>query len=523
MAQIQCEVRDMRRSQWLALCVTGCVGIWAATAMGAGVYVAPDGKAEGNGTRDNPYDLATAFSGRGVQPGDTVYLRGGQYDGPMTASSQGTPQRASLMPKFQGTPEAPITVTSAPGEWAHINGTVNLRDCHYTHFVRLEIGDLDWSTDPTVYVNETAFNAIEARGCKLINCNIFGGAMGTGLWTPALDFVAYGNLVHDFGYNDPGGRGSGHAFYIQNDAGTKTIEHNIAYRGCGWNIDIYTQQGEIKGFDILENIAYIASWHKPGQVGFNFGLTGWKAAERIRFIGNVGYHSRGPEQHWRSNMRLMYHLKPETVHGDAIVKDNYMMGTTRALVISPWKQIEITGNTLWASDVLMEISSAPAGSAVPHNPTPVDLAGFKVDNNTYFATAGDKPFILGQHEDALDEERFNFAGWQAKGLDRNSRMLTGKDGRPTGTKTFVFPNRYEQGRANVAIFAWDGQPAVEVDLSQALKPGQKYRVYNCLDVNQTFARAQPVLEGTFDGKPVAFPMKKDISSPDFDAFIVLPL
>jgi hypothetical protein len=348
--------------------------------------------------------------------------------------------------------------------------------------------------------------------------------MGTGLWTPALNFTSYGNLIHDFGWLEPEnkGRGHGHAAYIQNDEGTKTLEHNIAYRGCGWNYDIYTQGGKIKGFDILENIGYIASWLMPGQVGFNYGLTGWQPAERIRFIGNIGYQSRGPEQAWRSNMRLMVHGKADVVHHDAVVRDNYMMGAFRALVLSRWKTIDVTGNTFWASDVLTEISSAPSGSGIGENPNTVDLAGYNVVSNTYIDNGKPTPFILGTHEKATPDEMVSFADWQKKGLDKGSTLAPGKNGQPTGTKAFVFPNKHEKGRANVALFAWDGQATVEADLSKALAPGQKYTVYNCLDISQTFAKAKPVLTGTFDGKPVAFPMKHDASSPDFDAFIVLP-
>ena len=101
-------------------------------------------------------------------------------------------------------------------------------------------------------------------------------------------------------------------------------------------------------------------------------------------------------------------------------------------------------------------------------------------------------------------------------------MLPGKAGRPTGTKVFVFPNKYEKGRANVAVFNWDGLDKVEVDLSKALTVGLKYSVYNCLDVKQTLALAKPVLRGTYAGGAIPLPMLKDKSSPDFDAFLVLP-
>ena len=292
------------------------------------------------------------------------------------------------------------------------------------------------------HFNDTAVNTGDA-GLKVINCNIFGGAMGMGVWRPAVDLEVYGNLIHDFGYYNDNLRGSGHAAYIQNDQGTKRFEHNIAYRGCGWNYDIYTQGGEIKGIDLIENIGYIASWHKPGQVGFNFGLTGFKPAERIRFIGNVGYHSRSAEQRWRSNMRLMA-SKPEAFHHDAVVKDNYIMGTCRALVLSRWQNIEVTGNTFWATDFLTEISSAASGSGIAENPPRPELKNYRVDRNTYYDNGKPRPFIYSAHENALDEEQLTFAQWQALGLDKHSQMLPGKAGRPTGTKVFVFPNKVRE-------------------------------------------------------------------------------
>jgi hypothetical protein len=490
-------------------------------------HVAPHGTATGDGTPEEPLTLAAALSSNSpALPGDVILLKGGQYDGALTNNAKGIPARLPFEPKLKGTADKPIVLTSAPGESAHLNGYLLLDGCRYLHFVRLEIGDLQW--DPT----ETKFNhgpgavwALDSLDIKVMNCNLFGTTQGTGLWRPALGFELYGNLIHDHGIESttgkPGGRGEGHTAYIQNDQGTKRLEHNIAYRNYGWGIDLYTQGGEVNGFDILENIGYGASELKAGQVGFNFGLTGWKPAERIRFIGNVAYQPRGPEQPWRSNMRLMYHKKPEIVHNDAQVRDNYVMGSCRALALSSWKTIEITGNTFWATEFLTEISSAPAGSGVAENLPKPELAGFLVASNTYIDNGKAKPFIYGAHEKTGDDERLSFADWQKLGLDKGSVMLPGKNGRPTGTRTFVFPNKIEKGRAHVAIFAWDGQPSVAVDLSKALTVGMKYRIFNCHDIRQTLAQATPVLTGAFDGKPIDFPMKHAPASPDFDAFLVL--
>jgi len=74
----------------------------------------------------------------------------------------------------------------------------------------------------------------------------------------------------------------------------------------------------------------------------------------------------------------------------------------------------------------------------------------------------------------------------------------------------------------VAVFNWDGADKVNVSLSKALKKGDRYAVYNCLDIRQTIGQAKPVLAGAYEGGEVPLPMRKDASCPDFDAFLVLP-
>ncbi len=511
-----------RLAEYSLMCLIACLMFGASTLVNAAViHVAPEGTAQGDGSAARPLDLTTAISASSpARPGDTILLQGGQYDGPM----QGI-ERQPFVPQINGTAEAPIVITSAPGQWAHLNGAINITGADYLHFVRLEIGDLQWDKYAEDHKVPTAFNVIRGQGIKLINCNVFGGAMGTGLWTPAVNLEAYGNLVHDFGTQrkDGGGRGHGHAFYMQNDEGTKVIERNIAYRSSGWLYDIYTQQGRVNGFDLIENIGFMAGYHKPGQTSFSFGLMGWQPAERIRFIGNIAYQHRDGQQ-WRSNMRLMAHRDPDVMHNDALVQDNYIMGAYRAIVLGQWENLTMTGNTFWATGYLTEISSAPSGSGMPAQENRPNLANYHVDHNTYFTNNNDAPFIYGRSEPKPDDrdDNLTFAQWQALGLDKQSTLLQGRDGRPTGTKVFVFDNKYEQGRGNIAVFNWDNHDHVDVDVSSVLKPGQAYRIYNCQDIDQTITRATPVLRGSFDGKPVRLPMRKAEEAPYFDAFIVLP-
>src|SRR5690349_24489127 len=84
-----------------------------------GFYAAPPprGSTLGDGSRTRPWDLGTALAGGNgsVQPGDTVWLRGGTYRGPFRST-------------LTGTASAPIVVRQHPGERAIIDGAGSLND-----------------------------------------------------------------------------------------------------------------------------------------------------------------------------------------------------------------------------------------------------------------------------------------------------------------------------------------------------------------------------------------------------------
>jgi hypothetical protein len=97
-------------------------------------------------------------------------------------------------------------------------------------------------------------------------------------------------------------------------------------------------------------------------------------------------------------------------------------------------------------------------------------------------------------------------------------------------KVFVRPNQYEKGRAHVAIFNWNRQDSVDVDLSQVLLAGEDYEIRDA----QNYFGA-PVARGVYNGSPVKVPMTLEVvaepvgnipvkpphSAPQFGAFVVL--
>jgi len=103
---------------------------------------------------------------------------------------------------------------------------------------------------------------------------------------------------------------------------------------------------------------------------------------------------------------------------------------------------------------------------------------------------------------------------------------------PTSTVIRVRPNRYEPGRANIAVYNWRDQPDVQVDLAQAgLAVGQAFEIR---DTENYFGA--PVVSGVYGGGAVRIPMTglqvaapvgnvpkmPQHTAPRFGAFVVLP-
>ncbi len=91
--------------------------------------------------------------------------------------------------------------------------------------------------------------------------------------------------------------------------------------------------------------------------------------------------------------------------------------------------------------------------------------------------------------------------------------------RPTGVRTFVRPNAYEAGRANITIFNWDLLPVVAVDVSMAgLAVGD---VFEVRDAQNYFGA--PVATGVFTGASVSIPMTGLVAAPPVGSVpLVLP-
>lgn len=387
----------------------------AARAGAAEWYVSPSGTPQGKGTRESPWDVASALDGKpAVPPGDTVYLRGGTYK---------RRPHSLFEVRLAGTKERPVHVRPAPGERATIDGGLRL----LAPSAHLWIWDLEVTVSEPQPEKPTGpapdfkgLNRSEGGihsqnhpeqgpvSCKLIHLTVHDCLQGFSYWKTARDGEIYGCVIYDNGWPATD-RGHGHAIYTQNDQGTKTIADCIMTGGHGYTLHAYgSSRAFVNNFHVEGNICY---------AGGTFLVGGGRPSTGVRALNNC------------------------------------LHGITLRL-----------------------------GYSAPHNED-CEVRGNVVVNG------------------ALDVQRFR------KVVKEDNLVLGEKDRRPAGAKVVLRPSKYNPRRAHLAVFNWERAATVAVDPGAFLKAGDRYDLY---DPRGLFGK--PVLAGTYDGKPIAVPVRGEFAA-----------
>jgi len=285
------------------------------------VYAAPDGKASNPGTKEAPWDLASALT-RSLEPGTTLWVRGGEY-------------RGTFEVKLRGTAEKPVVVRGAPGERASIldSGLKVLAPADYVWIRDLEIAGTtpvekrvtaqkgSWSSD---LPGSGGLEIHAGKGCKFINLVIHDNLLGgVGWWAGSTDSELYGCLIYNNGWKGPD-RDHGHGVYAQNRDGMKRIAGcvlSVPPWGGAYTVHAFgSSKAYVDHFLIEDNIAYARG---PFLVG------GGRPSRGIRVFRN---HLHG------IGMRLGY-TAPE--NEDVEVRDNVAPG---GLSVNKFKRVVDEGN-----------------------------------------------------------------------------------------------------------------------------------------------------------------------------------
>jgi hypothetical protein len=473
-----------------------------AQAQAADLHVGPNGTASGPGTEKKPFDLVTAFSESVGKPGDTFWLHEGVY--PI----------GKLETKIHGAPGQPITFRQMPGERAQLVGSLTLWDSiGYVIFRDFELysGETQRVSrqtgvgfNPTDLPKFSGGFEVYAPNFSFINLVVH-DTVRSAFYTSAeaTNTLIYGCLVYNTGWISPD-NAEGHSFYLQ---GAGEISDCIALNTTGVNFHLYANGDGcwLRNVTVDGNVAFGAGTLqqvRPSRdwiVGVDSPSV---AADNIVLRNNMGFPTGNPIA------LAQVQLGRENVNGTILLSSNYW---PQGIVLNNWSNATISGN------VIAPRNSDPAVD-LQQNLTKITA---QWNSNYYTRSPNGERFRAGS-------KNSSFADWKKNaGYDSDSSCSAGQ---LSGTKVFVRPNRYEPGRANIAIYNWDNSDTVMVDIRNVLDVGAAYEVRNAQDFFAT-----PVLTGTFDGQPLKLPMTglsvakpmADLrtpapTGPTFNVFVLLP-
>jgi len=445
---------------------TATIVAFALGGLGADWYVSPNVLRYGKGSRESPWNLATGLAYKSmVKPGDTLYLLGGTY-------------RGTFKPILQGTPDRPITIRSAPGEWAVIDGS--LAGQATKNVTAIEIVQGGWlvlrdfeitNSDPEREIKITGSNPPERRGggisvgapgIVLDGLVIHDCGDGIGMWSSATQSTVRNSIVYNIGWRAPD-RGHGHGLYVQS-TDERFITGNLFGPGfSGYSIHAYgSSRARLDHLRVTENVclhgalfggsATLNDAHISANLFWNtasFGYTtGLGSGTRI-----AGNRFAGPWYVANQDASLAVHANL-----------SYALHAGPPLTIATAKQPDV-------------------------HPSQYAFRG-----NTYYKRSDGDPRFGAWDGHAWVKD---FADWQtAYGQDGDG---TYHDRVPDERDDEVLALGTAENRRLVAVLNFSSEPAVAVDLPW-FKAGDRYRIRHALNYHAV------AVEGEYTGGTVSLPM-----------------
>jgi hypothetical protein len=309
---------------------------------------------------------------------------------------------------------------------------------------------------------------IQLRGAAGRRVTIDGGlsveAPSTWLWIRDLEILVSENSTMSRKLNEPGSSPQSYnrpwgGLNVHAGQGCKFINLVIHDNAQGVSWWVGSTQSELYGCTIYDN-----GWDAPdrghGHAVYTQNKDGTKTIADCIMTGGHGYtmHAYGSGRAYVDNYviegNIAYNAGP------------FLVGGGR-----PSHNIRVLGNFLYKVD--MQI-------------------GYSAQENEDCEVSGN--VIL---DGGLSINKY-------KKVVKEDNLVLGKsDPRPKEppVRIELRPNWYDPQRANLVVFNWAKQPAVEWQPAGFLKPGDKYRL---MDSRDLFGK--PVLAGSFDGKAIGLPM-----------------
>ncbi|MBK7341834.1 MAG: T9SS type A sorting domain-containing protein [Saprospiraceae bacterium] len=415
-------------------------------------YTSPTAALNGDGSQANPWTLRTALEHpAALQPGDTVWLAGGIYMDAVDAQT-------SFRCLTNGLPDAPILFRNIPGGRAILDGNLQYTlylgfgQCSYTWFWGIEVTN-SFSTDRDH--NIPGGITCTAEHIKFINMIVHDTGTGIDTWKSARNTEVYGCIIYHIGnnLNNNGNKeGHGHGMYLQNDTvGTRWIHDNIIFNTYGYGIHLWqtTTTSAIGNFDIRRNIIF-----NGGAASENMGGPGNNSRTHNFFV--VANGSGNPVE-------------------NTVIKHNF----TWASPEMPRPSVNAFGLNQGVRNMVLDSNILTCQTRLGYTNTPIFEASVK--GNRIISGI---PDIYGYY----------LWGFAMPDFPENEYFPVIP---ASGNDVYILPNKYEPGRAHIAIYNWGLASEVDIDISPAgLKQGDQYELRQALDLEEI------ILTGTYNGDDI---------------------
>jgi hypothetical protein len=303
-------------------------------------YVTTNGSSSGDGSAAKPWDLQTALNQpAAVQPGATIWVRGGAYTGNFTCY-------------LKGTTDAWVTLRAYPNERVTLeNGggapVLDIATSYYTNIWGLEITST-YAVKDTSRSN-SSYGIRVNQGTSSHNVNFINMvvhdvlAQGVAWWQALSESDFYGSLIY---YN--GTTQLDHGIYVHNMTGIKRFINNIVGDNAGYGYHGYAETNDkgLNNMQVTGNALF-----NNGSIGYNTSSGTYGVYKRNILLGGLiianspliqdnGTYYPGSSG---SSLDLGYNAGTN----NAIVRNNYLMGGNFVLQGSN-TNLQLSGNTVYA-------------------------------------------------------------------------------------------------------------------------------------------------------------------------------
>lgn len=285
------------------------------------------------GSITSPFSLTQALVNGNIQPGHTIYLRGGYYSA--------IPYRLYIY----GTAENPVTIKAYPGERPIILGKVNVWQS-YTIWEGIEFYSPIFSPRNAQLGIITATNGLDVNQngayTKLRGCIIHDFL--TGIGSSVANIEINGCAIFNIGYDDSD-RGHGHGVYVNGI--NALLKNNIVFNTFGWTLHAYREDGlNIDDCVMDGNICFNSSIYSTVTKGPNIFLgVSLGLVNRGIIKNNNTYHAEVGGNYHGYGLMLGYNGANLSAV-DCQVFDNYLAGGSYSAVLKPQQNLDMHDNTL---------------------------------------------------------------------------------------------------------------------------------------------------------------------------------